>query len=281
MNKFVIFSDVDGTIYGFPHKKLSEVNRLKINSLSEKGIPFVINTGNALVDKIKRLGDILGSRYLICSGGAVIYDNYDKKYLHIEKMDLNEVQRLFDVAEQINARLYYFGKDQNYFKNHSQEMYDFLSEFMEYHDWITDGRIPEDIHKIEVYGDYEEVKRVWQEFQKHDFDLNIIYLGSHIEITKKGVSKGSAIKWMCENIFQTDPENVMGIGDSENDIAMFEVAGYSYAMDNTPAHVKKYVKYFTSDVAQNGISEAIDDYLYRISLEIKRQEIEQKLQKAK
>lgn len=277
-SKWAIFSDVDGTIYGFPDKTLPEANRKKLLEITKKGVPFILNTGNGPFEKIKKLASLTKSRYMICSNGAVIYDNLKNEFVHIEYIPLEEAKKIFDLADEQNIKLYYFGTDQYYLKNHDQAMYRFLSDFLEYEDWITDGRLNEDIHKIEVYGTEEEIKKAYETFKKANINLNIIYLGSHMEITKQGVSKGSGIKWMCENIFDTTLDNVMAIGDSQNDQQMLEIVGYSYAMANSDEQTKKVAKYHTSDVRQAGLAEAIDDYLYRSDFELKRQ-ISQKTQK--
>ncbi|AWX69862.1 Cof-type HAD-IIB family hydrolase [Mycoplasmopsis anatis] len=270
-SKWAIFSDVDGTIYGFPDKILPETNRQKLLEITEKGVPFILNTGNGPFEKIKKLASLTKSRYMICSNGAVIYDNVENKFVHIEYIPLQEARKIFDLADKHNIKLYYFGTDQYYLKNHTPEMYRFLSDFLEYEDWITDGRLNEDVHKIEVYGNHEEIKEAYEIFKNANIDLNIIYLGSHIEITKQGVSKGSGLKWMCENVFETSLDNVMAIGDSQNDQQMLEIVGYSYAMANSDEDTKRIAKYHTSDVLQCGLAEAIDDYLYRSDFELKRQ----------
>ncbi|TNK82267.1 Cof-type HAD-IIB family hydrolase [Mycoplasmopsis pullorum] len=280
MNKWVIFSDVDGTIYGFPDKKLSNVNKDKLQEIYEKGVNFVIATGNPPYEKIQRLADIAKSRYIITSGGASVYDNFKKEYIHVEYIPLDEARKLFEIADRINARLYYFGLDQYYLKNHNEEMHTFLSEFCEYYDWILDGRINDDINKIEVYGTPEEVRVAYEEFVKANLNLNIINLKTHLEITKTGVSKASGIKWLCENVFNVSEQDVMAIGDSQNDIPMLEYVGYSYAMDNAGTETKKAAKFYTSDVRQDGLAEAIDDFLYRTDFELKKAISQGKMKKS-
>lgn len=53
MKKWAIFSDVDGTIYPFPSKELSEINQNKVKEVVSKGVEFVINTGNDHIKKYK------------------------------------------------------------------------------------------------------------------------------------------------------------------------------------------------------------------------------------
>jgi len=59
----------------------------------------------------------------------------------------------------------------------------------------------------------------------------------------------------------------MGIGDSANDLPMFEVVEHSYAMGNAPADVKALAKHHTSAVEQIGLGEAVIDFMYREKLD--------------
>ncbi|WP_322901529.1 Cof-type HAD-IIB family hydrolase [Mycoplasmopsis felis] len=270
MKKWAIFSDVDGTIYPFPSKELSEINQNKVKEVVSKGVEFVINTGNGPYKKIQKLAASLDGRYIICSNGALIFDNETKEILNIEYIPLTEAQKIWDLADEVGIGLYYFGTHQYYLKNPAKEFKEFITNFCEYNQWIETGIIPNDLHKIETYGTKEKMKEFYDKAIQRNIDLNIVLLDSHIEITKTGISKGSGVKWLCENILNTSIENVMSIGDSQNDISMFEITGYSYAMENTDSYSRKFAKYFTSTVEQNGLAEAIDDYLYRSDFELKR-----------
>ncbi|WLP85795.1 HAD family hydrolase [Mycoplasma seminis] len=280
--KWAIFSDVDGTIYPFPDKQLSEVNRAKVRELAEKNIPFVINTGNPPLAKIQRLADELNVRYLCCSNGAMIYDNLEKKALHTELIDRAKAEIIWDLALKHQVTLYYMGNDQYYMYNSTPETNEFLTTFNEYNDWIRDGRINEDLHKIEAYGLAQNLENFHKACLQAQIPLDIINVSNkYIEITNIGISKASGMKWLCENVFQAPLEDVMVIGDSANDIPMFKAAGYSYAMDNADKLTKAAAKYYTSAVEQDGLAEAIDDYLYRSDFELKRAISQQQSKKNK
>ncbi|WP_036456979.1 Cof-type HAD-IIB family hydrolase [Mycoplasmopsis lipofaciens] len=279
--KRIIFSDVDGTIYGFPHKKLlPPVKESVLNAIKQYDIEFVLDTGNPPFKKIIDLANNLYSRYAICANGAAIFDVKEQKFLNIFHMDLSETKKLFDIVLKNNGQLYYFGINKYYLYNITPDMKEFLTNFNEYSNWVEDGSIPEDIYKVEVMGDFDIVKNIYESI-KDTINLNIIYFGSHIEITAKNIDKGSGIKWMCDNVFNADINHVMSIGDGDNDIAMFQNTGYSYAMDNALPRVKSHAKYYTSDVNQNGLGEAINDYIFRTSLDIERQEKEIRYEKQK
>lgn len=59
----------------------------------------------------------------------------------------------------------------------------------------------------------------------------------NLEVNRRGVSKGGALKALAERLGCT-LENVMAIGDSDNDLSMLRMAGLGVAMGNAPAHVQ-------------------------------------------
>lgn len=268
--KRIIFSDVDGTIYPFPSKILHPETKNFIENLKQKhDAEFVIATGNATFQKIIDLAKKLNSNYIITNGGGAVYDIQKKQHIMTAIMEPNEVKKVLEIAKKYNFGMYAFGINHNFDISLNPQVKEFLSQFFEFYDWIpiTDFILNESILKLEFAGHSEDVSKFYKLLKQNDIQLNIINLRSHIEITPQNISKGYAIKWMCENVFKTDVDNVMSIGDSPNDISMLSIAGYSYAMGNADEETEKYAKYFTSDVEQLGLIEAINDYIYRTRMD--------------
>lgn len=262
--KRIVFSDVDGTIYPFPNKNLHPKTKEYLETLREKfDTEFIINTGNPPFEKIKRLARTLNCRYLVTCGGSTTYDILENKYLNVIYMDKKEAQKVLDIAKKKNAKMYWFGVDNFYTFNADEEMKKFLVSFFEYDNWIETNKIPNDLNKMEFYGDANEIKNIYEVLSKENIKLKIINLNSHIEITPFNIDKSSGIKWYCDNYFNVDINRVMAIGDSQNDIAMLKAVGHSYAMANSDLETMSYAKHYTSSVEQLGLIEAINDYIYR------------------
>ena len=56
-------------------------------------------------------------------------------------------------------------------------------------------------------------------------------------------------------------DETMAFGDGGNDIQMLSHVGLGVAMGNARDEVKKYAKYVTSDVDNDGISRALDKFI--------------------
>lgn len=79
--------------------------------------------------------------------------------------------------------------------------------------------------------------------------------GSNGEIGMPGVTKGSAILAVLERLGR-DAADAIGIGDSWNDVEMFEVCGVGIAMGNADAALKEIADEVTTSVSEDGVATA-------------------------
>lgn len=82
----------------------------------------------------------------------------------------------------------------------------------------------------------------------------------NIEITRKGVSKGKAVE-MLASLYNVKREEVLTIGDSENDLSMIEYAGLGVAMGNASDVIKAKADYITDTNDNDGVAEVISKFI--------------------
>ncbi len=80
------------------------------------------------------------------------------------------------------------------------------------------------------------------------------------ELMPQGVSKGRAVKELAEKM-GIGPDQVMTVGDFDNDLSMIEYAGYGTAMGNATPKVKAAAKYVTLTNDEDGVAAAIRKYV--------------------
>lgn len=78
-----------------------------------------------------------------------------------------------------------------------------------------------------------------------------------ISVTVAGVSKGSAVRRVAQGYGLT-LEQVMAVGDGENDISALKVVGHPVAMGNAPQEVKDAARTVVADVDDGGLKEAVE-----------------------
>ncbi len=79
---------------------------------------------------------------------------------------------------------------------------------------------------------------------------------NNLEIMPVGVNKGTALKALAERL-SIPREQVMAIGDFDNDLDMIEYAGLGVAMDNGSELLKRAAQHVTLCNARFGVAEAI------------------------
>ena len=86
------------------------------------------------------------------------------------------------------------------------------------------------------------------------------YAKSILTLTAVGADKGVALAVACRDL-GLDPTEVVAIGDAENDIEMFRVAGGSFAMGQAGAEVKAAARAVTGSNDEDGVAQAIERLL--------------------
>ncbi|MGE1062332.1 Cof-type HAD-IIB family hydrolase [Megasphaera paucivorans] len=81
-----------------------------------------------------------------------------------------------------------------------------------------------------------------------------------LEIVHEGISKGTGLRQLC-SIFHIQPENVMAIGNSQNDIAMMETAGFSVAVANAENEIRQAADFVTTSNNDDGVAAAIEKFI--------------------
>ena len=90
-----------------------------------------------------------------------------------------------------------------------------------------------------------------------ELDINLVYSAPHyLEITRRGVTKGAAVANLTR-FLGIPPERVAAVGDGENDISMFEVAGLAIAMGNAAPHVQQAADLVAPSNDEDGLAWAL------------------------
>lgn len=91
-------------------------------------------------------------------------------------------------------------------------------------------------------------------------EFEIVGVSNNIEITKKGVSKGKAIELLSKH-YGIAREEIIAIGDSENDLTMIEFAGIGVAMGNAADILKQKADYITDTNDKDGVANIINKFV--------------------
>ena len=127
--------------------------------------------------------------------------------------------------------------------------------------------------KINIF--FEDVllsKKIREKWQKVKGIYTTTSVAGNAEFTAEGINKGRGLAILKERL-AIPKEQIIAIGDNENDVEMFKEAGISVAMENAKDPVKQQADFVAADNDHDGAAEFLEKFLYRLILLIIIQEI--------
>ena len=232
----------------------------------EKGIPIVIATGRmfqAARPWGKAIG--LGDVPLICYTGAFVGMCESGKVLRHITLPLELAQSVLDTGREHGWYMHTYINDEVYmpFRDERTGIYEKQCGIKARVTGDDFWKLKKEPTKILVF-DYD--KKVMKEAEtvlseKYGALTNQVKSKPEFfEINTKGVSKGSALSELCKS-WNIPEESLMTIGNGDNDISMFNLTPWSFAVENGHASAKAAAKFITDSNNNDGVAKAIEKYV--------------------
>lgn len=267
----LIATDMDGTI--LDAQGLLDLPRLEkiLDRLDEKGIRFVIATGNEIHRVRQLLGHLADRVVLIVANGAKIFEN--NQLIQVETWDDELVEK---------ALTFFKGQEcQNQFVITSMNG-GFVKEgtiFTQLDKFMTPEMIElfyqrmnfvEELHP-ELFGGVLKMSLVVGEDKTDQVqeDFNQVFNG-HVQAVSSGygcldiIQDGIHKAWALQELLKRwniKSEEIMAFGDSENDVEMLELAGIAYAMENADEKAKAVATDIAPANSQGGVYQVLEAWL--------------------
>ncbi|KON69348.1 hypothetical protein AKG34_11645 [Peribacillus butanolivorans] len=277
--------DLDGTLLN-DQNEISEENIKAIQYAQDRGFEVVISTGRAYFD-VQKICEKSGiSPFVIGTNGATTHSKSGKC---ISSITITK-DRVESILQWLDERNYYYEvftdkaiytlkKGREHFHNEikslkSADLNTDMKELVEvaerqfdqfgyvlvenYHDILKQE---EEFYNILACSfDKKKLEEAWRQFKKFD-ELMVVSSADHnIEMTSKRASKGMALEKLAF-LMNGSLDQAMAIGDSNNDLSMFQKVGYSVAMGNAKDVIKAVCTTTTLKNDENGVAYAIYRYL--------------------
>ncbi|XP_002989862.2 endoribonuclease YBEY, chloroplastic [Selaginella moellendorffii] len=121
-------------------------------------------------------------------------------------------------------------------------------------------------HKVQKLLFFEEQERIdrilrpeWQSITQGHATL-VQAQRDMLEILPEGASKGAGVKLLLQHM-DVDPDEVMAIGDGENDIEMLEMVGWGVAMGNGAPKTLEVADVTVATNDKDGVAEALERFI--------------------
>jgi HAD-superfamily hydrolase, subfamily IIB len=266
--------DVDGTLLNSKHK-ITEKTKASLVKAHQQGVHIVICTGRMYTDA-EYYSNLIGVKSpVIASNGAFIKEKDKGKVIYKDILGQSLSLNLLDLFRKHRVKPYFCTPNKFYYGNIMYKLYYAATKILgirsnhfdaEYvFSWGRWAKVLEkekdNIVKCEIiYRDPALIYELLKELKKMD-QLEIVDSSRYnIEITRKGVSKGKAVE-MLATIYHVKREEIMTIGDSENDLSMIEYAGLGIAMGNALDSIKQKADHVTDSNDHDGVANAIDQFV--------------------
>ena len=269
----VIATDMDGTL--LDSRGQLDLPRLEkiLNRLDQRGVRFVIATGNEVHRMRQLLGHLAERVVLVVANGARIFEH--NKLLQAQTWDDVMVDRVLGhfKGRECQDQFVVTGMNGGFVKKGTifteldkfmtPEMIEKLYQRMNFVDEF-DSSLFGGVLKMSMVVGEERLDSVLQEVNDL-FDGRVRAVSSGygcIDILQDGIHKAWGLVELLKR-WNLKPEQIMAFGDSENDIEMLELAGISYAMENAEEAVKRVATKVAPANSQAGVYKVLENWLER------------------
>lgn len=256
--KYILASDIDGTI--LINEEISSEALDGIKKLKEAGHSFILCTGRDFSNtKMVFEKYALPIDGLVLCNGAFILDHHFHVYFEdcIKKETVETIYKVFNEKEG-----YYLACVDGY-EIYMDRWPAFIDQMSLRVNKITKEQMKNGFDKIKLMSlvildvSIEKAEEIKNELnEKYGEDIVAYRNQTFIDIVPKGCSKATGIGRLMKKLKSTK-EQICVIGDSWNDLSMFEGYPLSYTFNHAENELKSYVKH-TVDAFEECISHLLE-----------------------
>lgn len=265
MSVKLIAIDLDGTLLN-DNKEVGERTVQALKAAKDKGIYVVLASGRpiqGIMPLIQKLELDTYKNYAISFNGASVYRVSDYTSIINYSMPLEDMLEInkFTTSHHMHSHVFVNGKayieENGEYSDLEASINHIDLHLVKYQDFDKDSIV----NKFLLSDDPKKLKEFHPLIPQSMYEkYNIVFSAPFfLEFLSKDASKGNAVKALCDYL-NINKEEVMAIGDEENDLSMLEYAGYKIAMGNANKKLKAIATFITDSNNEDGVGKAIEKY---------------------
>ncbi len=251
----LIAIDVDGTLLD-SRLQLREEVRKAIKDVMNKDLLVALVSGRPRCGVLELLEQLNLNAPDITSGGAFIYDPHRDHVIAYTTLQPETTRSVVEIARRSGAAIF-LGSPERIFYEADPVILDHTPSVARAYLHHTDDILRDsDLRpgKITLVGEPDVLRKSEDALRALQQPPNLTYSGAtFLEINHPNVSKGSALKRL-EGYLNIPLDAVLAVGDSQNDISMFNVVGYAVAMGNSHEGVAKHADFVAPSNDEEGLA---------------------------
>lgn len=268
----LIAIDMDGTLLNDRHEVPGEV-KAALAEAKRQGVKIVLCSGRPIggmrsyIDELilNEIGD-----YAIAYNGALVQNTHTKEAISEISLGHKDLVKLYNLSNELNTPMHFFDAENLYTPNADISEYTILESYLTkvplHYRTVNEIPVHVSIPKIMYINDPANIDRIVHALPEDLSEQYTIVQSApyFLEFVHPNVSKGNAVKMLTEEL-GIKKEEVMCIGDNENDLSMIQFAGCGVAMGNAIPEVKAAADFQTLTNNENGVAHAIEKLILEAS----------------
>ena len=263
----MVATDIDGTILNWEYGGFTPKVIECVKKLTESKVKVVLVTGR-MHKSATFLADELGLDTPIVSyqGGMIKENKENGECFYRKNLDTEKAKEIINWARNNNIHINLYIDDILYVEDDNEIIKQYSGvRYIEYEVCNFDDLEIKNVNKILAIN-YSDANIVtgWVDFLTKKYpQLYIVKSTPYFcEISHKDARKSCAVEFL-RNKWGIKKEEVLTIGDQNNDIELLKSGGIKVAMGNGTPELKECADYITDTVQYDGFVKAMEKFIFR------------------
>lgn len=266
----LIALDLDGTTLTDDKKITNEV-KAAINKAKDKGYHISFLTGRMFGAAAPFVNSINLSVPIVCMNGTLIAESQSGNVLYENTVEKSCAKRVLKIVNGSPVYQFLYDGDKIHHNVTDPEIHKYLERWVVNFDEIAEIDIDnrQKIYQLLFIGELETLNEISKNISG-DTDCNLATFGfpsphyplHFLEVKTPGDSKGVGLKFL-RNYFGVNEEEVLAVGDYQNDIELLKEAGVAVAVANAVDDLKNRADLITNRTNNEGAVEEVIDMILK------------------
>ena len=261
----ILASDLDGTL--IRNDKVSKEDLDALKRLKENGHKVIVSTGRTMsgIESLFRDFPFEYDYLVLCNGGLVL--NKENEIIHRKSINYDIKNSIInDFYNDCTLLMYYDDGDKTYLINNpsvkvsgfAQDFAESFSNRAEIEDALSLKGTYQMMSIFDASGSIEKCETIKKQIvDKYGEYVEAYRNQCFVDIVPKGCSKGNGIMMILEDE-KLDTDDVYTVGDSFNDVSMFNITKNSYTFNGAEELIKPHANNLV-DYVYEVIDEILND----------------------
>lgn len=270
----MICIDIDGTLVQ-PDLSVSQANAEAIAKAKAKGVVIALSTGRMHRSALAYADELQLTDPIISSNGAYVRSKEGNEVYYEQNLSTEDLRFLVNTLEKFDTKINFYDPREMFISEvrdyvlryeraaatlpeNRRIAIRYLSESYTMEDFIAErgGKIQKGI----VFPHPDRIEAIREAIGQNP-SIRVVSSGEdNLEFTSRHADKGKGVLALAK-VLNIQPEEIIAVGDSENDLAMLRVAGMPVAMGNAAPEVKAAAKYVTGTNLEDGVARMIHRFV--------------------